>query len=134
MYKLRLNYSLVILFVALAAITGNAQSQPLEINAKLHKHFRFVAYGDTRFTDPANTKDANPEVRQQLVRAIADVHPDFITFRGDIALSGDRADDWKVYDQETAIWRERKIPVYPALGNHDLHCHLNTALRNYFTR
>src|SRR5258705_4444525 len=134
MYKLRLNYSLVILFVALAAMTGNAQSQPLEINTKLHKHFRFVAYGDTRFTDPANTKDANPEVRQQLVRAIAKVHPDFVTFGGDIALNGDRANDWKQYDLETTIWRERGIPVYPALGNHDLHGDVNVALGNYFAR
>ena len=65
--------------IALTEIVGVAQSQPLEINTKLHKHFRFVAYGDTRFTDPANTKDANPEVRQELVRAIAKAHPDFIS-------------------------------------------------------
>jgi Icc-related predicted phosphoesterase len=133
-YKKAIRNLLFIITVALAAIATSAQSQPLEIKAKVHKHFRFVAYGDTRFTDPANTKDANPEARQQLVRAIADVHPDFITFGGDIALSGDRSDDWKVYDQETAIWRERKIPVYPALGNHDLHGDLNTALGNYFAR
>ena len=124
----------VTLVIALTASAGAAQSQPLEINAKLHKHFRFVAYGDTRFTDPANTKDANPEVRQQLIRAIAKAHPDFITFGGDIAFNGDNASDWKEYDQETAVWRERRIPVYPALGNHDLHGDLNVALRNYFTR
>ncbi len=67
---------LIILVIALTAIPTAAQSQPVEINLKVHKHFRFVAYGDTRFTDPADTKDANPEVRQQLVRAIAKVHPD----------------------------------------------------------
>ena len=114
MYQRLLNSLLVILFIALTAIAGVAQSQPLEIDAKLHKHFRFVAYGDKRFTDPANTKDANPEVRQQLVRAIAKAHPDFITFGGDIALNGDNANDWKEYDEETAVWRESRIPVYPA--------------------
>jgi Icc-related predicted phosphoesterase len=134
MYKRLLIYPVVILFVALTANNGAAQSQPLEINTKLHKNFRFVAYGDTRFTDPANTKDANPEVRQELVLAIAKVHPDFITFGGDIALNGDRANDWKQYDQETAVWRERGIPVYPALGNHDLHGDVNVALGNYFAR
>ena len=125
---------LIILVIALTAIPTAAQSQPVEINLKLHKHFRFVAYGDTRFTDPADTKDANPEVRQQLVRAIAKVHPDFITFGGDIAYNGDNDNDWKVYDQETTIWRERRIPVYPALGNHDLHGDVNIALGNYFAR
>jgi len=120
--------------IALTEIVGVAQSQPLEINTKLHKHFRFVAYGDTRFTDPANTKDANPEVRQELVRAIAKAHPDFITFGGDIALNGDNANDWKEYDQETTIWHEHRIPVYPALGNHDLHGDVSVALANYFAR
>ena len=38
------------------------------------------------------------------------------------------------YDRETGIWRERRIPVYPALGNHDLHGDLTVALNNYFTR
>jgi Icc-related predicted phosphoesterase len=96
--------------------------------------FRFVAYGDTRFTDPANTNAANADVRQQLVKAIADVHPGFVTFGGDIAYNGDNPNDWKVYDSETAIWRKRRITVYPALGNHDLHGELKIALGNYFAR
>src|SRR5262249_41029383 len=58
----------------------------------------------------------------------------FITFGGDIAYNGDKADDWKGYDQETALWRERGIPVYPALGNHDLHGDVSIALGNYFAR
>jgi Icc-related predicted phosphoesterase len=138
MYKKQQRSPLIFLFVILTVIAATAQTQqsttPVTIDAKLRTTFRFVAYGDTRFTDPADTKAANPEARQQLVRGIADVRPDFITFGGDIAYNGDKADDWKVYDQETAIWRERKIPVYPALGNHDLHGDLNVALGNYFAR
>ena len=42
--------------------------------------------------------------------------------------------DWKVWDGETSIWREKKIPVYPALGNHDLHGDEKVALANYFER
>jgi 3',5'-cyclic AMP phosphodiesterase CpdA len=110
------------------------QTPPIEIDAGLHVPFRFVAYGDTRFTDPANTTAADPVARQQLVRAIAAARPDFITFGGDIAYNGDNADDWKVYDRETSAWRELRIPVYPALGNHDLHGDASTALGNYFTR
>jgi 3',5'-cyclic AMP phosphodiesterase CpdA len=134
MEKRLLNNLLIILFIALTTSAAAAQSRPVEIDAKLHAPFRFVAYGDTRFTDPANRTAANPEVRQQLVRAIADVRPDFITFGGDIAYDGNNANDWKVYDQETAIWRERRIPVYPALGNHDLHGDVNIALGNFFAR
>jgi len=134
-YQKTLKDASIIIFAALAlAISAAAQSGPIEINARLKTPFRFVAYGDTRFNDPANTTAANPEIRQQLVRAIADLHPDFVTFGGDISYNGDVDADWKVYDRETAIWRERKIRVYPALGNHDLHGDNNVALQNYFAR
>jgi Icc-related predicted phosphoesterase len=117
-----------------AVVTAQTPAGPIEIKARRHAPVRFTVYGDTRFTDPSNTKDANPEVRQTLVRAIAEARPDFIVFDGDIALNGDKPEDWKVFDQETAAWRERRIPVYPALGNHDLHGSANDALTNYFTR
>ena len=135
MHRKTLKNALITLCAALVlAMSAAAQSRPVEINAKLKTSFRFVAYGDTRFTDPGNTAAANPEVRQELVRAIGDAHPSFVTFGGDIAYNGDIAADWKVYDQETTVWRERKIRVYPALGNHDLHGDINLALQNYFAR
>ena len=96
--------------------------------------FRFVAYGDSRFHDPKDTEAANPAVRQTLVQAVAEINPAFISFGGDIVYNGYDADDWKVWDNETSIWREKKIPVYPALGNHDLHGNENAALANYFQR
>jgi Icc-related predicted phosphoesterase len=122
------------LIVVFSAITCLAQSPALEIDAKVHGHYHFVVYGDTRFTNPSDKEAANPEVRRQLVTAIAQTRPKFIVFGGDIAYNGDRADDWNVYDTETAVWRERKIPVFPALGNHDLHGNAQTALANYFAR
>jgi Icc-related predicted phosphoesterase len=111
-----------------------AQTQPVELQPKISLPFHFVAYGDTRFTDPKNTEAANPSVRQALVQAIADAHPAFISIGGDIAYNGNDANDWKVWDKETAAWSENKIPVYPALGNHDLHGDLKVALANYFQR
>jgi acid phosphatase type 7 len=123
-----------ILCVVLVAINAAAQTRPLEINVRLRTPFRFVAYGDTRFTDPGNTKDTNPQVRQELVRAIAAAHPAFITFGSDIPLNGFSVDDWKIYDQETATWRQQKIPVFPALGNHELRGDTRVGLENYFAR
>jgi Icc-related predicted phosphoesterase len=111
-----------------------AQSQPLELKTQVSVPFRFVAYGDTRFTDPKNTDASNPSVRQTLVQAIAEAHPAFISIGGDIAYRGDNVNDWKVWDAETAVWREDKIPVYPALGNHDLYGDQKIALANYFER
>ncbi len=96
--------------------------------------FRFVAYGDTRFHDPKDTEAANPAVRVALVQAIAATNPAFICFTGDIVYNGFDANDWKVWDSETQIWRDKKIPIYPALGNHDLHGDQKVALGNYFQR
>ena len=124
---------------ALLALSGCtkksvAQTSTVDLKVDVTTPFRFVAYGDSRFHDPNDTEAANPPVRVALVNAIADVNPDFICFTGDIVYNGNDAKDWKVWDSETSIWREKRIPVYPALGNHDLHGNLKDALGNYFQR
>jgi Icc-related predicted phosphoesterase len=122
------------LLIVSAASASLAQTQPVELQPKISLPFRFAAYGDTRFTDPKNTEAANPTARQALVQAIADAHPAFISIGGDIAYNGYDVNDWKTWDKETAVWAENKIPVYPALGNHDLHGDQKVALANYFQR
>lgn len=113
---------------------SEVQAQAVDLLAGVRLPFRFVAYGDTRFHDPQDTEPANPAVRMALVEAIAQSHPDFICFTGDIVYNGFDTNDWKVWDRETSIWREGKIPVYPSLGNHDLHGDPQIALGNYFKR
>jgi acid phosphatase type 7 len=73
-------------------------------------------------------------VRKALIAAIDEEHPAFVSIGGDIVYSGEDSKDWAVYDRETKAWREHNIPVYPALGNHDLKGDQNTALANYFAR
>jgi Icc-related predicted phosphoesterase len=128
-----------LLAVACCALIGctrksTAQTSAIDLKLDVKTPFRFVAYGDTRFHDPKDTEAANPPVRAALVQAIAEVNPTFICFTGDIVYNGNDADDWKVWDSETSIWRDRKIPIYPALGNHDLHGKEEVALGNYFQR
>jgi 3',5'-cyclic AMP phosphodiesterase CpdA len=125
--------------VTLLALIGctkrsSAQVSPVDLRLEVKSPFRLVAYGDTRFHDPKDTDAANPPVRVALVQAITEVNPAFICFTGDIVYNGYDDNDWKVWDKETRIWREKKIPVYPALGNHDLHGGENVALGNYFHR
>jgi Icc-related predicted phosphoesterase len=129
------------LLCAMAALFGlagctkkSAAQTSVDLQAKVTVPFRFVAYGDTRFHDPKDTEAANPPVRIALVQAIAEANPAFVCFTGDIVYNGNDANDWKVWDAETSIWRDKKIPVYPALGNHDLHGSENVALGNYFQR
>jgi predicted phosphodiesterase len=110
------------------------QVEPVELQLQVSTPFHFVAYGDSRFHDPRDREAANPDVRQTLVQAIAEANPAFISLTGDIVYNGYDKDDWKVFDRETAVWREKKIPVYPVLGNHELHGNEKVALDNYFQR
>ena len=128
----------VVLFLSCVALSGS-QAAPLEpppVDLQLHVNgpFHIVVYGDSRFHDPKDTEAANPPARQALVQAIAQTSPAFVSFGGDIVYNGDDSSDWKVFDSETAVWRDKKIPVYPALGNHDLHGDEKVALANYFQR
>jgi Icc-related predicted phosphoesterase len=125
--------------VTLLALTccskkSNAQTSTIDLQLDVKAPFHFVAYGDARFHDPKDTEAANPPVRVALVQAIAEAKPAFICFTGDIVYNGYDTNDWKVWDSETSVWREKGIPVYPALGNHDLHGDEKLVLANYFQR
>ena len=79
-----------------------------------------IAYGDTRFTDPAERTESNPVARQALVHRIAEEKPGVLLIGGDLPFHGGEVNDYVVYQMETEPWREAGIKVYPALGNHEL--------------
>jgi hypothetical protein len=139
--RLPITRAAIVFFAAATLLTigcctkqSRAQTSTVDLKLDVSTPFHFVAYGDTRFHDPKDFEAANPPVRVALVQAIAGVNPAFICFTGDIVYNGFDIADWKVWDSETGIWREKKIPVYPALGNHDLHGDEKIALGNYFQR
>jgi hypothetical protein len=77
----------------------------------------FVVYGDTRFTQREQV--ANATARRALVERIAGENPAAIFVGGDLVYEGDDPDDYATYRSESAEWAKRKIPVFPALGNHE---------------
>lgn len=81
----------------------------------------FIAFGDQRFTDPTNVTATNPQVRQWLVKQIAVEKPSAVFLNGDVPLSGDNSNDYTVFAAETQAWRDAKLRVFPALGNHEFH-------------
>jgi acid phosphatase type 7 len=87
----------------------------------LPKHWSIIAYGDTRFTDPTNETVTNPFARRALVAQIAELHPDAVILSGDLPYDGSNLNDYTVFHQETAAWRNQHLRIYPALGNHELH-------------
>jgi len=60
-------------------------------------------------------------VRRWLVERIASEQPDVVLLSGDVPYDGSVANDYEVYYSETRAWREAKLHVYPAMGNHELH-------------
>jgi acid phosphatase type 7 len=130
--------SLLCLAAALSGLTGctrkSTAQTSVDLQLKVSLPFRFVAYGDSRFHDPKDTEAANPAIRVALVQAVAQANPAFICFTGDLVYNGYDENDWKVWDSETSIWREKNIPVYPAIGNHEMNGKEKVALENYFQR
>jgi len=134
--------TVIVLFsvATLLALTGCTKKSTaqipttIDLNLDVKDPFRFVVYGDTRFHDPTDVEPANPTARVALVQAIAEANPAFICITGDIVYNGNDANDWKVWDSETNVWQDKNIPIYPALGNHDLHGNPAVALGNYFQR
>ena len=90
-------------------------------DAELGSKVTFIAYGDMRFTDPANVTATNPVIRKWLVTKIASERPSAVLLNGDVPLAGDNTNDYAVYHQETKPWRDAHLRVYPALGNHEFH-------------
>ncbi len=76
-----------------------------------------VVYGDTRFTQ--RTGVVNAVARRALVGRIASEKPAAILIGGDLVYQGSDPRDYETYRRETAAWSEEKIPVFPALGNHE---------------
>jgi Icc-related predicted phosphoesterase len=126
--------SATLLVLTCCSKKSDAQTSTVDLRLEMKAPFHFVAYGDTRFHDPKDTEAANPPVRMALVGAIAKENPAFICFTGDVVYNGNDVNDWKVWDHETSVWRDKNIPVYPALGNHDLHGDVTVALGSYFQR
>lgn len=99
---------------------------------RLGKVEKIIVYGDQRFTDPANTKVTNPTARRLLVERIAEQKPDAVLLNGDVPYSGDNVNDYAVYKTETKPWRDAKLNVYPALGNHEFHGDPQQALEHWW--
>jgi hypothetical protein len=109
--------------LALAFLTSGAAllAQPtFRVEDKeLRSPMTLIAYGDQRFTDPANTRRTNPRIRLWLVNQIAKERPDAVIMNGDVPLAGNVVNDYKVFQSETKAWRDLHLRVYPALGNHE---------------
>ena len=99
----------------------------------LHAPATVIAYGDMRFTDPANVTATNPTARRALVQQVLEEKPDAILLNGDVPWHGGDKKDYEVYHSETQVWRDANLRVFPALGNHEFaECEVAHCLANWW--
>jgi hypothetical protein len=127
-----------------AANRGNKQADALLLpdsskptftlpEAELRKPITLIAYGDMRFTNPKETIASNPKIRMEIVRRVAEQRPDVLLLNGDITWHGGDTNDYTVYKEETRIWREEHLRVFPTLGNHEFYgCDPAQCLENWW--
>jgi acid phosphatase type 7 len=117
--------------------TGAApdQSAPTFVinNQDLHSPLTVVAYGDMRFTDPANVTATTPAARRALIQRILAEKPDAVLLNGDVPWHGGDRNDYEVYRTETQVWRDSNLRIFPALGNHEFaQCEVPQCLGNWW--
>ena len=120
----------IVFTVAVAALW--AQPTYVVEDKELRSPLTLIAYGDQRFTDPANTRRTNPRIRLWLVKQIAKEHPDAVIMNGDVPLAGNVVNDYAVFQAETKVWRNLNLHVYPALGNHEFVGEARQDLENWW--
>jgi hypothetical protein len=110
----------IVLFLGLLSAASLPAAPTLSVgDADLPNPLVWIAYGDTRFTSPSETEASSPKARRALVAKIAAENPAAIFINGDLPYHGVAA-DYEVYRNESQVWRDKRLRVYPALGNHEL--------------
>lgn len=102
--------------------SGSTPVANIQINDPKPYPFRFVAYGDMRFAEHDRYVKviANSKARQQIINQIAKEVPAFLVVTGDFVFRGFQAEDWSKFDEAIKPLRDAKVPIFPAVGNHEV--------------
>jgi hypothetical protein len=108
------------------------QAEPVALTVETKVPFTFVAYGDLREAHSANSKATDPVRSQDILDAIAAAKPAFVEVGGDLVVRGDDEGNWQQWEDQTAGLRRGGIPIFPAIGNHELMGDSSKGLEYYF--
>ncbi len=96
---------------------------------------RFCIVGDTQKTSRWEFwRERNDRERKLILDGILKRDPGFVIILGDLTTRGSSEKHWQEFDESNRALRERQIPYFPILGNHEMYGDNETALRNYFER
>jgi hypothetical protein len=129
---MRTSTRLTLLFVVSAAAVLAQPTFRVE-DKDFRSPLTLIAYGDQRFTDPANTRRTNPRIRLWLVNQIAKERPDAVIMNGDVPMAGNVLNDYAVFLSEAKVWRDLHLHIYPALGNHEFVGEARQDLENWWS-
>src|SRR5688572_9957704 len=94
---------------------------------------RFLIVGDTQSTSRWEFwRERNSRERQALLGEMLRRDPAFVLHLGDLTTRGSSSRHWRAFDELFAPFRQRKIPYFPILGNHEFYGNDRVALRHYF--
>ena len=95
----------------------------------------FIIVGDTQGTSHWEFwRERNDKERKLIIDEITQREPAFVVHLGDLTTRGSSKKHWQQFDEFHKEFREKKIPYFPILGNHEFYGSDDRALQNYFGR
>jgi 3',5'-cyclic AMP phosphodiesterase CpdA len=95
----------------------------------------FILIGDTQATSHWEFwRERNDKERKQILEEIVTQQPAFVVHLGDLTVRGSSKKHWQEFDDLHKAWREKKIPCFPILGNHEFYGKHQRSLDYYFGR
>jgi predicted phosphodiesterase len=95
----------------------------------------FVIVGDTQRTSHWEFwRERNDKERKLIIDEITRREPAFVIHLGDLTTRGSSEKHWQQFDDVHRDFRNKKIPYFPILGNHELYGKDKKALQNYYER
>lgn len=95
----------------------------------------FIFVGDTQATSHWEFwRERNDRERKFIIDEITRREPAFVVHLGDLTTRGSSTKHWQQFDDFHKEFREKKIPYFPIMGNHEFYGSDDKALQNYFGR
>ncbi len=131
---------LVLLLILNGCVKENTENR--KNNSTLNSHFQIVSSerpiiftGDTQTTsDWEFWRENNDGIRKKIFAQIAEQNPGCLIIHGDAVFEGSSKGEWDFFCEDILPIRQKEIPVYPVLGNHEYFGDNNAALNNYFSK
>jgi 3',5'-cyclic AMP phosphodiesterase CpdA len=96
---------------------------------------RFLIVGDTQNTSHWEFwRERNDRERKLILDEMARREQAFVVYLGDLTTRGSSEKHWRQFDEFHKGFRDKKIPCFPILGNHEFYGNNERALQNYFGR